>query len=171
MLLLSSEFSTAAKAPYSFFMKYLSRRFMFPVAMIFFALGVGFADTGREHRHRKTSGPLKITVVQWGPTQADVDAAKSRTEHAAAVQAILKGTTYRVISFEYLDPQDDQRPPKRYRVTYYDYTNDRTYTADGDFAATEPIRISPADFQPAVSDEELQAAYALAASDSDFGPL
>lgn len=114
--------------------------------------------------------PLKITVVPWGPTEKDAAEAKRRAEESPAVRSVLSGTKYRLMALEYIDPHNSKRPPSRYRITFYDYTNNRTFLAEGDFAGKESVTVRQADFQPGVSDDELQAAYATAASDTEFGP-
>ena len=149
-------------------MRFIGQRLAFSIVLISFAFTVSPADVGSQKDRRKVPQPLKITVAPWGPTQADIDAAKLRTENSETVRSILNNTNHRLMSLEYIGSQNNKKPPTRFRIIYYDYTNNRTYTAEGDFAGTEKIKVLPADFQPGVSDEELEDAYKLAAADRDL---
>jgi hypothetical protein len=65
-----------------------------------------------------------------------------RAESSSAVRELLKGTKYRPIVLNYVEREDKSgpsRPPENFRVTFYDYTNDRTIVAEGDFAGRLPI--------------------------------
>ena len=112
----------------------------FSIVIISFAFTVSPAGVGSQKDRRKVPQPLKITVTPWGPTQADIDAAKLRTENSETVQSILNNTNDRLMSLEYIGSQNNKKPPTRFRIIYYDYTNNRTYTAEGDFAGTEKIK-------------------------------
>lgn len=120
---------------------------------------------------KKRQQPVEITVTAWGPTQADIDRAKERVEKSRAVRDTLKGAKYRLISFSYIENDAKSRaaqPPTRFRVVFYDYTNDRTLVSEGDFAGTETIGIREYGFEPGVSAEELTDAFELIRNDAKF---
>ncbi len=122
----------------------------------------------------KIEEPLQIKVTPWGRTQTEVDAAKLRVEESGVVQNALKDTKYRLISFDTIGSEDKTRPaqmPTRFQIVFYDYTNDRTIVAGGDFAGKEEIVVGEADFEPGVSSEELQAAFDLIKNTTELGVL
>jgi hypothetical protein len=152
-------------------MNNLRKRFAF--------IGIGFAliscitayasETSRK-REKVRQQPYEIKVKAWGPTQAQVDAAKARVEKSPSLQAALKGAKYRLMSLQYIETETNN--PTRYRVIFYDYTNDRTLVAESDFAATEPVSIrkeiqteSEAAHTPNVSGEEIFDAFEIVKKD------
>jgi len=119
----------------------------------------------------KRQQPVEIKVTPWGPTGADVDAAKARTESSKAVQNLLQGTKYRLLGFSYLENENKSNktmPPTRFKVIFYDYTNDRTIVAEGDFAAKETFRVREEFYQPVPNDEEFDEAVAILLKDGRF---
>ena len=113
--------------------------------------------------------PLKITARPWGPTQAEIDAAKTRVLASPELAAALKGTKYGIIAFQYIEPDNAASgEPRRYSITFYDYTNDDAYTAESDFAATEPVVIERLGYQPSAGAEEMSAAIGIVAKDAEF---
>ena len=125
---------------------------------------------------RRAERKLKITVVPWGPTQADVDAATRRVELSTGVKRELSGSKFRQVAFEYLydsveSKNQASRPPTRFRVIYYNYSTDMTMFADGDFAAKEAISTQWVSSVPGVGDEEIRAAYTIAERDAAFSTL
>ncbi len=122
----------------------------------------------------KIEKSLQIKVTPWGRTQTEVDAVKLRVEQSRVVQNALEDTKYRLISFDTIGSEIKTRPaqvPTQFQVVFYDYTNDRTVVAAGDFAGKEEITVREADFEPGVSSEEVQSAYDLIKNDSEFGVL
>ena len=143
-------------------------------AGLFIALfsGLAAANENSTKREKRAQEPVKITAVQWGPTQNVVDAAKLRVERSAAVQNALKGAKYRMLSLNYIDNSGDKlqpsTPPKRFRMVFYDYTNDRTLVAENDFAGAETITVREESFQPNSNDEEFNEAVRILTSDERF---
>ncbi len=135
-----------------------------------------FANETTSKSSKRAEQPVQIKVVPWGPTEKNVDAAKQRVEQSAAVQNALKGTKHRLVGFNYVEENSadkslPSKPPTRYRVFLYDYTNDRTIIAESDFAGKEPIRISKESFDPGVGRTELDAAYELIRKSAEFKGL
>ena len=127
-------------------------------------------------RGKRAERPLVITAVPWGPTQTDVEAAKSRIEKSDAVRQELAGKKYRLVSFEYVEDSTAAKnlpsvPPTRFRVIFYDYTEDQTVIAENDFAGKEPISVRRMDYDTGVGGEELNAADEMIKKDGEFGKL
>ncbi|MGI8786186.1 MAG: hypothetical protein ACR2HG_00305 [Pyrinomonadaceae bacterium] len=153
-------------------------RCLFGSSLVFVLAINSFVFAGGENvskRERRAQQPLKITVVPWGPTQEMVDAAKLRVERSDAAQKLLQGTKYRIMGFEYIDNAADKSqpttPPTRFRVVFYDYTNDRTLVAESDFAGTENVAVREESFQPNPNDEEFNEATRIIESDARFTSL
>ena len=155
------------------------RRGLFALAAILFVAGsLTFAvvSTSKAKGASKavtTQGTHTITVTPWGPDQQAVDAAKLRVAGNSAVQTYLRGTTNRLLSFDYIDPDSKgsgrSEPPTRFRATYFDYTNNRSIVAEGGFNDSA-VAISVTNDQPNPSPEEFEAAVAVVAADPEFGP-
>ncbi|HEX8637132.1 MAG TPA: hypothetical protein VF692_03640, partial [Pyrinomonadaceae bacterium] len=86
------------------------------------------------------------------------------------------GVKYRLMSLDYIETEANK--PTRYRVTFYDYTNDRVFVAESDFAEKEPVSVrrekyaeAEAVFAPGVSTEELFEAFEMVKSDKELGSL
>jgi hypothetical protein len=149
---------------------------IFSVCLVIVSL-VNFASAGENNkkRSRKTQEAVKIKVSAWGPTQADVQAATLRVEKSKTVQDVLKNTKYRLISFSYIGSGNKKskstQPPTDFRIIFYDYTNDRTFIAEGDFAGAKIINVRQENFQPGVSSQELLDAFQVVKNDAELGEL
>ena len=136
-------------------------------------IGFIIANENTPKRSKRADAPLEVKVTQWGPTEKDIEAAKSRVERNPAVQSKLKGTKYRLVGFRYIDENAADKsspslPPTRYRAFFYDYINDRTITAESDFAATQPVKVSEEASYTGVGigQDEINAAYEIAKKDA-----
>lgn len=157
---------------------------------IFFAiilglvLAVGAADSGEsnaslpntaESASAPTEAPPEIKVAPVGRTQNEFDRAKERAERSAAVQSVLRNTKYRLLAFDAVEPENKKDKnksaslPARFTVVFYDYTNDKTFVATGDFAEREEISVREEKAKPNVSDQELEAAFDLIKADEELG--
>jgi hypothetical protein len=146
------------------------------VAIVFgLILGVGVSSLfafGSAWKPFRKQRPLVIKVVPWGPSQAQVDAAVSRVESSTAVRSLLAGTKYRQLGIEYIEIEDKSRPtqpPKRFRVVFYDYTNDRAIVAEADFAGKEAVTAREEYSNPIPNDEEFDEALAIVGRDLKLG--
>lgn len=148
-------------------------------SQVFFGLCLGFilivnlAAAGEKtlKRSKRVQDSTQITVVPWGPSQETVNAAKLRVERSKAVQSELSGTRYRLLEFNYVENDDKSQPaqvPTRFQAVFYDYTNDRTLVAEGDFAGSETISVSRAFYQPLPNDEEFNEAVQILQRDKNF---
>jgi len=115
---------------------------------------------------------LIVTIAPFGPTQEQVDAALARVERSTAVQSLLRGTKYRQLDLEYVEEEENKtgptQPPKRIRVVYYDYTNDRTIVADADLAGRQPITAREEYRNPVPNDEEFNEALSIVGRNPKF---
>lgn len=133
--------------------------------------------TNNESKSRKrASEKFDITATAWGPTERDVTAAKNRVEKSPAVQSVLGKVKHRMIDFQIIERTDSGKNslvPTHYRAIYYDYTNDRSFIAESDFAGRQAINISETDFEPNVSasQEEIDAAFEIAKNDPKLGAM
>ena len=130
------------------------------------------ANENAPKRERRAQQKTEIKVAVWGPTQADVDAAKLRVERSPAVQEKLAGTKYRLLELSYLETENKTQatqPPTRFQVVFYDYTNDRTLVAEADFAGAEAVKVRQESYQPNPNPEEYAEALRILGSDSRLG--
>lgn len=116
--------------------------------------------------------PTKIRVIPYGPTQVELDAASILVTRHSDVQKFLQGTTNRLLSFELLDNDvkgQPFRPPTRIRANFYDYTNSRVITAEGELSNLTRLQVTESFYQPMPSDEEFEVAVRTLRNDSPFG--
>ncbi len=135
-----------------------------------------FAGENERKIPTRASQDFNISVKSWGPTQADVDAAKLRVELSSEVQSKLRGSKHRLVSFEYINVSDEAKsgpslPPTRFIATFYNYTTDITVLAESDFAGREAVLVTTGAFDPGVSGEEIKDAYELIRADAQFAPM
>ena len=137
-------------------------------------ISFAFADGKTSKRKQKAEKPVEIKVIPWGQSQAAVEAAKLRAENSQAVQKQLKGTRHRLLEFNYLENEDKSKAtqiPTQFRAVFYDYTNDRTIAAEGDFAGKQEITASEIFYQPIPNDEEFAEAVGILQGNKNFGVL
>ncbi len=146
--------------------------------VICFVSGVAISAVGesKNKTRNRTKERFEILAKPWGPTQADVDAAKIRLEKSSVIRSAIGDAAHRMIDFEIVERTDDNKTslvPTHFRAYFYDYTHGKTFVAEGDFAAKESIRVSESSEQPNVSatQEEIEAGFDVAKSDSKLGNL
>jgi hypothetical protein len=113
-----------------------------------------------------------ISITAWGPSQDAIDSSKARLAKHPAVKSFVKGSQYRLISFELIDRgkvNGNIEPPDSYRAWYFDYTSNRAFIATGRFDSTE-VRVEPTSIQPEPSNEEFEAAIEILSRDPKVGP-
>lgn len=135
------------------------------------------ADKVRRHRQKEAQPQTKepqfsVKVEPWGPTQEEIDETIGNVSKDPAVQKFLSNTQNRLISFEYIDP-DNKRgtelPPNHYRATFYDYTNERSVFALGSFDGPGVLQVSASQYQPLPSPDEFEAAVRILENDPQLG--
>jgi len=136
---------------------------------LLFVTGLALGENTEKRTKRRP--PVDIKIVAWGPTQAQVDAATARVERSEAVQALLKGAKYRLLEFAYIDNENKSvtaQPPARFRVGFYDYTNDRSIVAESDFAGRAPIIVREEYRNPTPNDDEFNEAVSILQKDQGY---
>jgi hypothetical protein len=114
-----------------------------------------------------------ISVTPWGPSQQAIDAAKAGVLSHPIVQRYTRGTRHRLLHFEFLEP--DAKPAGRseplasYRVTIFDYRNNRAIIAVGRFDDRD-VEVTLSVSQPQPSEEEFQEAFDILKRDPEIGP-
>ncbi len=124
-----------------------------------------------------SAADLKVSVVPFGPTQADMDQLAEKLPELRTVRAVLgKGVNFRHLYTDLIEADlkapGTPLPPTRFRAVFYDYSNQRAVVAEGlvaDAAASTTAKIQP-DWQPEVSQEEFNEAIAVLLSDKTVGP-
>jgi hypothetical protein len=114
-----------------------------------------------------------ITITPWGPDQQTVDAAKRKVLSDPLLIKYLNGARHRLLSFEYVDREKVSGrflPPEEYRVSIFDYTNNRALQARGRFDGAGPVEVTEAAYQPLPDGEEFAEAVDIVAQDPKFGP-
>jgi hypothetical protein len=133
----------------------------------------GFLHSGQASEKKKVAQePVRLRVVPFGPTQVEMDAASVVVTRHADVQTFLQGTSYRLLSFEMLDNDvkgQPSRPPTRFRANFYDYTNRRVITAEGELSNLTRLQVAESFYQPIPSDEEFDVAVQTMKADPQFG--
>jgi hypothetical protein len=112
----------------------------------------------------RVEGAHTIDVTSWGPDQAAIDLATSRSIKHPAVQKYLKRAQYRILSFEYIDEDTkatpDVLPPRRYRVVIFDYTGNRAIEVKGSFEGDD-MEVAELATPPDPNEEEFNAAVKI----------
>ena len=114
-----------------------------------------------------------IRVTPWGASQQAIDSAKAAAITHPSVQRYVRGTRHRLLHFEFLEaaakPVGRSEPPSRYRVTIFDYTNNRAIIAGGRFDDRK-LEVTTELAQPLPSEEEFDEAVAILRQDPELGP-
>jgi hypothetical protein len=114
------------------------------------------------------SASLQVRVRPFGPTPEAMRGVGQRVLASAAMKNFLVGARARLLSVEAVDQDDEAArarktpsPPTQYRVTVYDYTNDRTIIAQGPIDRPAQAKISEHNVQPPPTAEEFAEAVSL----------
>ncbi|MCS6874407.1 MAG: hypothetical protein N2Z23_03215 [Pyrinomonadaceae bacterium] len=143
---------------------------------VFLSLVLSFSVFASEEAKntRRKRAELEIKVVPWGPTQAELDLARQRVLQDAAVRRELEGIKYRIVATELIDDSSvvdksqPSKPPTRFRLTIYDYTNDECIIVESDIKTDRNVSVRREIFDPGVGYEELSAAYEIVSKSPDF---
>jgi hypothetical protein len=151
------------------------RRIIVLSLLLILLCGMLITAASSNKNQSKSSEPLKITIVPYGPSQETIDAKKVSLLNNPSVKSYLKGTRVRVLSFELMDDNPrktkDHAPPERFRAIIFCYDNNRALAAEGRFDS-EKIKVTVLANQPEeFSDEEFKEAVDILTNDIYFGPL
>src|SRR5215204_3830835 len=119
---------------------------------------------------------LQINIERFGPGPETIDEVSQATLHHPSVREQLIETRHRLLSVRLLTSapkgkHDGPMPTDRYRVTIYDYTNNRVVLATGSLDDIQgSMEVSEAGHQPLPNREEFDEAVEILLQDEDLGP-
>ncbi|MDQ4122934.1 MAG: hypothetical protein M3209_15970 [Acidobacteriota bacterium] len=135
----------------------------------------GSNETGNAKLKTRKNPQVEIKVVPVGLQKDALERIKQQALTSPAVQKELNGANYYFISLDYLETSDKKgaaAQPEKFRLTFYDYTNQRAVVAQGDISAPERARVYEDTAQPPdVSDEEFAAATKIIEQNSAFANI
>jgi hypothetical protein len=118
-----------------------------------------------------SSSELKIDIKPFGPSQETVTKISELVMKNKLVKKYLDGTRNRLLWFEFIDPDDEysknhneNSPPNHFRITFYDYTNNRTIFVKGileEHDKPKIVDIEESNLQPLPNNEEFQEALQI----------
>jgi len=122
-------------------------------------------------KKNKKRQPVTINIKPVGPTQEDIDRVSNSVKQNPQVQKYLQGTRSRLLSFE-INQTDVKRPgdiqQTIFHAVFYDYTNNRTVVADGNFTNPSSLQVKESNEQPLPNDEEFDEAVRILQNNSEF---
>ena len=114
---------------------------------------------------------LKLDVKSFGLNQETINKISDRIVTDALVKKHLDGTRNRLLWFEFTDAEDEfsknrneESPPSHFRITFYDYTNNRTIFVKGileEHDKPKIVGIEESNLQPLPNNEEFQEALQI----------
>ena len=122
-----------------------------------------------------TTQELDVKFTPRGPDQTTIETFSRRVIEHASVQALLKRTRNRLLSFDLIEPEGEtkssriQPAPNRFRATFYDYTNNRTVVAEGSLDNLRSLEVSDYGTQPLPTSEEFDEAVGLLRKHPELG--
>ncbi len=135
-------------------------------------LTTGFLRSSRADATKAGSQqPVEFKIIPYGPTQAEIDAARTTAARSPEVQKYLSGTSNRLITFELLEPGNTGQAsltPTRFKATFYDYTNNRVITAEGSYPGSVVDKVTESFYQPSPNEEEYDLALKTLGEDQRF---
>jgi Copper amine oxidase, enzyme domain len=127
-------------------------------------------ENGNEHNDPQ------IHIERFGPGPEAIDEVSQAALNHPSVREQLRETRHRLLSVRLLTsaPKDkpvEPMPPDLYRVTIYDYTNNRVVLATGSLDDIQgSMEVSEAGHQPLSNREEFDEAVEILLEDEDLGP-
>jgi hypothetical protein len=131
--------------------------------------------TNRARSSTANSDSLTVTVQPFGPAPEKIQALAQSIPELQAVRKELSGTRFRLLRIDLLDDAEEAKParptpPRQFRATFVDYTNNRTLLATGSLSNTRTVKVTESALQARPSEEEFQEAVSLVMKDPDLGP-
>ncbi len=116
---------------------------------------------------------MDFQITSHGPSQADLDNHRERILTHPVVQDYLNGARHRLLAFALInDGAKAEEPPllpNRYQATIFDYSHNRTVTAEGALDRSDDIQVSEYGTQPLPDTAEFAAALSVVKADPEFG--
>ena len=113
--------------------------------------------------------PVTVTITPAGRSQSQMVETLRAVNAHPMVKKYLQSNRTRQIEFESLEPQP-RSLPETYRVTFYDYTNNRPVIVAGTYGDSEMMTFTIGTVQPLPSPEEFDAAVEIIKNDPKIGP-
>ena len=115
--------------------------------------------------------PLEVKISSVGPAEDAMNAWSKSLPAQPALNALLKGASYRYLYTEVTVNSPDQPDSDILRAVYYDYSNQRAIVAEGSLndPASSVARVE-AGWQPTPNEEEFQDAVIVLRTDPALGP-
>jgi Copper amine oxidase, enzyme domain len=118
---------------------------------------------------------VQVNIEPVGPGPEVIDEVSQALSEHPSVQEQLSETRSRLLSVELLNPEGadkaDGLEPDRYRVTTYDYTNNRVILTTGSLSDIQgSMEVSESGEQPLPIREEFEEAVEILREDPDLGP-
>lgn len=137
---------------------------------VLFTVGLGMLLTaGLATDASSKQGTVTVTVTPVGPSQAQLESAIKAVKAHPTVAKYLQGNQTRQLESELLElkPYTSQQ---RFRVTFYDYTNNRSLLVESGLTDTSETTVTLGTVQPLPSHEEFDAAVEQLKRHPVFGP-
>lgn len=124
------------------------------------------------------SDELKLEIVPFGPNQETINRIATHAMGDNSVKKFLEGTRNRLLWFELIDTDNevkniDDETPTHFRITFYDYTNNRTIFVKGSVEQDKPkiLGIEESNLQPLPNQEEFEEALNILRQNDKVGHL
>ena len=124
---------------------------------------------------------LKLDVKSFGLNQETINKISDLVVKDTLVKKHLDGTRNRLLWFEFIDPEDEfsknrneDSPPSHFRITFYDYTNNRTIFVKGALEEEDKpkiLDIEESNVQPLPNKEEFEEALQIFRQDKKISML
>jgi Copper amine oxidase, enzyme domain len=119
---------------------------------------------------------MSIKITSFGPTQAALDQVARDLLRLTRVKKQLRNSRHRLLSIVPVEAGTELKssrtpaPPRRFRATIYDYTNNRTLLVDGRLAQPRKVETTESASQPLPTREEFEEAVRILTRDKELGP-
>ncbi len=117
----------------------------------------------------RAQGSVTVTITPAGRSQAKIDEVLRAVNAHPMAQKYLQGNRTRQLEFESLERRL-RFLQENYRVTFYDYTNNRPVIVTGTYGDSQSMTVAIGTVQPLPSPEEFEAAVEVIKNDPNLGP-
>jgi hypothetical protein len=124
------------------------------------------SDASKSDAPKADASKFKVTIVPVGPTDADLQSLKQTLVSQPAVKALQSAN----IRHLYTQLSAPEQKASRFQAVFYDYTNQRAFTAEGPLADPAAAKVEvQKGWQPPSSEEEFDEAVAVLKADPALG--
>jgi hypothetical protein len=116
----------------------------------------------------------RLQFEPFGPTQRELVLAARAAARHPQVRRELARTKNRLLTVGLLEPEREPKraravPPRAFRATYFDYTNNRTLFVDSQLGAPDAVTVTESGMQPRPTADEFKEALALVRENAQLG--